>query len=796
MIARETETLSAAETQHPMGHRDTGTQRQRHGTPSAAMGRWVAVRRPSTWRRAFVSLCLCGLFTFVSLAFSVPLQAQAARPWPSERPPRPLPARDVKFPPYQIQTLPNGLQVIVVLHHEQPAVSMRLLIRAGSASDPKGKLGLVHELASLLDQGTETRSAGELADEIDFIGGAMGAGAATDVTYINMVVMKDSFERGLRMLADMARHPAFSQSEIERQRQQTLSGLRVSLEDPDYVADAVFDRLVYGFHPYGMPHTGTPASIGSITRNDLVAFHNKYFAPNNAILALVGDVTTDEAFSMATKVFGDWARKDIPVEKFIDPPTPTRRLIVVNKPDSVQTEVRAGHIGIPRRHPDYMAVNLAMRILGGEGSNRLHQVLRTQRALTYGAQADFDSLKESGDFLARTNTRSDATAEVLRLISDEFWRLQRDPVGERELADAKAYLTGSFPLTIETPDAIAMQVLNVVFYGLPIEDLQTFRERVNAVTVEDVQRVAKAYLRPDRLSVVLVGNVAAFGPTLRGVGFGTFETVELGSLDLTTADFKGATGQPAARPRFRPLSQQRVEYAQGPGGVTAITPQEGARAKALLDQAIAAKGGLEKLRAIKRITAKSRGSTMTREGRVEGQTTTFLEYPNHVRNETTVQDVTIVQIYDGQRGWVRDPNGVHDVPEPAIRDLQMGLKRDTISLLLAAERGAVRARALPDIKDDAGKVHHALELSGADLEPIVLYLDPETHLVSKQTYVAGGPGQPLIEEVFSDYHPVDGIQIAYVASVRRGGRPMLERRVSDITINAPLDPAIFKRPAS
>src|SRR5262249_18118967 len=184
------------------------------------------------------------------------------------------------------------------------------------------------------------------------------------------------------------------------------------------------------------------------------------------------------------------------------------------------------------------------RILGGEGSNRLHQVLRTDRALTYGAQASFDTLKRAGDFEAQTNTRSEATGEVLRLIVDEFWRLQRERVSERELADAKAYLTGSFPLTIETPDAIAMQVLNVLFYDLPVEQLQTFRERVNVVTVDDIQRVARTYLRPDRLSIVLVGNAAAFSSQLKGVGFGTFETVELANLDLTAADFKRA--KPAA----------------------------------------------------------------------------------------------------------------------------------------------------------------------------------------------------------------------------------------------------------
>src|SRR5262245_46913078 len=511
--------------------------------------RRTAIRRPvrsgrasrpakQAGRRTEPSLWLCGLL-FVGSVVSGSASAQTReRNWPSEAPPKPLPARDSKFPPYEIQTLGNGLQVVAVLHHEQPVVTMRLLVRAGTSSDPKGKLGLAHLAASLLDQGTKSKTAEQMNDEIDYIGGAMGAGAATDLTFCNMVVMKDSFEKGMRMLSELAREPGFAPAEIERQRQQMLSGLQVSLEDPEYIANSVFDRLVYGFQPYGMPTTGTPETLAARTRDDLVACRRRYFAPNNAILAIVGDGTAEAAFATAEKVFGDWDKKDLSAEKFTQPPDPTRRVIVVNKPDSVQTEVRVGHLGIPRTHPDYMAVNLAIRILGGEGSNRLHQVLRTERGLTYGAQANMDTLKDAGDFEAETNTRSEATGEVLKLIVDEFWRIQRERVSERELGDAKAYLTGSFPLTIETPESIAMQVVNVLFYGLPLETLQNFRERVNAVTVDDIQRVARTLLRPDRLSIVLVGNASAFASQLRGVGFDTFETVELGDLDLMAANFK------------------------------------------------------------------------------------------------------------------------------------------------------------------------------------------------------------------------------------------------------------------
>ena len=483
----------------------------------------------------------------------------------------------------------------------------------------------------------------------------------------------------------------------------------------------------------------------------------------------------------------------------------------MNKPDSVQTEMRVGHIGVPRKNPDYMALNLAVRILGGEGSNRLHQVLRTERGLTYGAQASLDTLKRSGDIEAETNTRSEATGEVLRLMVDEFWRLQRERVSERELADAKAYMTGSFPLTIETPDAIAMQILNVLFYELPIEQLQNFRERVNAVTVDDIQRVARAYLKPDRLSVVLVGNAAAFESQLNGVGFGKFEQIDLVNLDLTAASFKrdGKAGQEGQEGREgqdgrdgeNPFVVQAVRPALIPAAYfprqqtpPPIVAEEGAKAKALLDSIVAAKGGLEKLRGIKTITAVTATTADTERGRIEARTTTMIEYPNHVRVETKLPQGSQLQVYDGEHAWVRDSRGVRSVPDFMVRELEAGLRRDTISLLLAAAEGAVRARALPDVKDDVGTVRHALELSASGLEPIVLYVASDTGLVAKQAYVAGGGDRPLIEEQFSDYRAVDGIQVAFLAKVVRGGRPVLERKVTSIVFNEPFDPSRFKRP--
>jgi len=465
-------------------------------------------------------------------------EAQQRVDWPRENPRRPLPARPVSFPPYEIRSLANGMTVVVVRQNEQPVVTLRLLVRAGAAQDPQDRPGVASMVSALLDQGTTSKSASQIADSIDYIGGVLGTGAGTDLSYVNAIVMKDSLGAGLDLVSDVARNPAFSDEELDRQKEQVIQGLTVSFEDPDFVANVVEERLIFGFHPYGRPANGTPESLEAMTRDDLVRFHRTWFAPNNCLLAVVGDVTVDEAMTGVERVFGGWARHDMPAMAQAEPPEPTRRVVVIDRPSAVQTEIRVGQVGIPRKSPDYLPLNVAVKILGGEGGNRLQGVLRSDRGLTYGASADMDAYQRAGSIIAETDTRTETTAEALRLTVDEFFRLQREAVGGGELSSAQAYLAGNFPLTIETPDAIALQVLNALFYELDLKELQNYRERVTAVTPEDIQRVARAYLRPARLSVVLVGDASKFVKDLKGVGFDNIELVPLEDLDLTTVDFK------------------------------------------------------------------------------------------------------------------------------------------------------------------------------------------------------------------------------------------------------------------
>jgi zinc protease len=491
-------------------------------------------------------VAVAALLLVTGSVLSAQATLQTQTPWPRSEMPGPLAARPVPFPPYQLKTLANGLQVLVVLHHEQPAVSFRLLIRAGAAQEPAGKPGVASFAAALLNQGTATKSSEQIADAIDAAGGVISTGSDNELAYVSGAVLKDRTDLALGLAAEMVEHPAFASEEIDRQRKQALSTLEVSYDDPAYIASAVFDRMVFGLHPYGRPNEGTPASIANLTRDDLVAFQKTWFAPNNALLAIVGDLTADEAFAAAEKAFGSWPKRDVPAIAPVAPPTPARHLVIVDRPGSAQTEIRVGHLSIARTNPDYLPFDLAIHVLGGEGANRLFGVLRTDRGLTYGAEAQLHAFRTSGEVVADTNTRSPQTAEVLRLIIDEIARIRNQRVDPRELRGAQDYIEGSFPLTIETPSAIALLVLNQLFYGLDVHELDRFSQRVRQVTVTDLQRVANLYLQPDDLTIVLVGDASAFSDQLKALGFGDADRIPLADLDLGSPTLRRGRSGPAA----------------------------------------------------------------------------------------------------------------------------------------------------------------------------------------------------------------------------------------------------------
>lgn len=721
---------------------------------------------------------LFALATVLLLPAAASAQTIGAAGWPSERIPRPMASRPVAFPPYQLKTLPNGLQVLVIPWHEQPSVSVRLIVKAGAAQDPSDKPGVAGMVSSLLSQGTATKSAEGIANLVESAGGVLGVGAGNELSYVNAGVIKDKIDAVMALASELVQQPAFDQREIERHKQQALSGMQVSYDDPEFVAGVVFDRLIYGFHPYGRPPGGTLESISKISRADLVTFHRTWFTPNNSILAIVGDLSSEEMFAAAEKAFGSWQKRDVPTQTQVEPPAPTYRVVVVDKPGAVQTEIRAGNLTLSRTSPKWLDTELLIRVLGGEGANRLFGVLRSDRGLTYGASADLQTFKFAGGFVASTNTRTETTGEALRLTIDEMWRLQREKVDPRELRGVKDYFQGSFPLTIETPSAIALQVLNQIFYGLDLKDLEQLRDRVEAVTVEDLQAAARQYVRPDRLSIVLVGDAAKFIPQLRAQGVDKFERIPIDQLDLTSPTLrKGGAGgaEPAAT-----------------AAETSASSAADASALAVVQKVADAKGGLATLRALKTMDVQADVTISGAGTPVKMTTRNMVAYPDRFRVEAAAPGGTVVQVFAGADAWVETPAGVMDADAEGRADYQLSAARDLVPLLISAVDGRVPVRQLADEKVGASAVH-VLQFTLKAGGPLLMLVDARSFEIRGMRYPTElAPNAPQATETYEDYRDVSGLRVAFRAHVERDG-VVIDRVITNARVNATLPASAFVR---
>ncbi|MFZ0085958.1 MAG: pitrilysin family protein, partial [Candidatus Acidiferrales bacterium] len=334
--------------------------------------------------------------------------------------PGPSAPRPFHFPKAATMTLPNGLRVFVVTDHSEPAIAARLVIlSAGSIKDPSSMPGVAQMAANLLTQGTEKRSAKDIAEGIDFIGGQLNAMAGRDATTVTLDIVKKDLATGMDLMSDVVLHPTFRAEELERQRQQLLSTLQVQYADPEYLATLVFARSVYGTSPYGLPPEGTPATVQKFQPGDFVKFRDANYAPNESLLGFAGDITPEEAFAVAAKYFGGWPKVDVPLT---EPPAPSsataQQIWLIDKPDAVQTQIRVGKIAIPRNDPDFLPLDVTNHILGGSYNSRLNTEVRIKKGLTYGASSSMNPHRYTGSLVVSTYTRTEATVEATKLVMD------------------------------------------------------------------------------------------------------------------------------------------------------------------------------------------------------------------------------------------------------------------------------------------------------------------------------------------------------------------------------------------
>lgn len=404
------------------------------------------------------------------------------------------------------ETLPNGATLLVSEQRNLPLVLIRVVLDAGSRRDPQGKGGLANLTADLLTEGTASRSAQQIKEQVDFIGASLGAGADQDYAIVSLQVLRKDLDTGLDLLADVLLRPAFRADELARRREATLASLRSDEDDPTTVAQKAFQRALFGDTPYGHPVDGTPETVVTLTRADVQRFYASYYRPAAAGIVVVGDISADEIRPALQRVLGSW--DGTPPPPFVYPPftPPAAKTVAIARPVT-QAGIVLGALGIARDNPDYEKIAVMNYILGGGGfSSRLMDNIRTQAGLAYSVASFFAAGKSPGPFEIIMQTKNASVADAVARARQQVEEIRRAPVGDGELEEARKYLTGSFPLRLDSNAKIADFIAQCWFYGLGLDYADVYIQRVSAVTAEDVQRVAQQYLQPEQFIEVVVSG--------------------------------------------------------------------------------------------------------------------------------------------------------------------------------------------------------------------------------------------------------------------------------------------------
>jgi len=455
------------------------------------------------------------------LAIAAAASIAGAQTVDRSKPPVLGPPPKVSLPPIVTRQLPNGLKLMIVEQHELPLADFVLVIGSGGTMDPASKGGVANLTSSMLTEGTASRSALEIADQIAYLGIGLGASSNWDAATVNLHTPTAQLDSALALFADVVLHPAFRAEDFERVRKNRLTAL-VQLKDrPTAIADQAYAAILYGgSHPYGHNLLGTEASVTGMSPADLQSFYRANFVPNNSTLIVVGDVTPAQVEAKISALFGGWQKGTVPPFTLADAPKASATTVyLVDKPGAAQSSFRIGSIGVPRSTKDYFALNVMNTILGGTFTSRLMQNLRETHGYTYGARSRFDMRRAAGPFTASAEVVAAKTDSGLVEFMKELNAI-RDTVPMAELNKAKRFLQLSMPGDFETTQQIANQLIPVVLYGLPLDYYNNYVANIESITQADVQRVAKQYINPSSLAIVIVGDRKSIESGVKAVNAG------------------------------------------------------------------------------------------------------------------------------------------------------------------------------------------------------------------------------------------------------------------------------------
>ncbi|MEO8192307.1 MAG: pitrilysin family protein [Gemmatimonadales bacterium] len=431
------------------------------------------------------------------------------------------PPPKVSLPPIVTRQLPNGLRLMIVEQHELPLADFVLVVGSGGTMDPATRGGLANLTAAMLTEGTTTRNSLQIADQIAYLGVGLSAGSNWDASTISLHTPTSQLDSALALFSDVVLHPAFPAEDFERVRKNRLTSLIQLKDRPTAIADQAYASILYGSaHPYGHNLIGTEVSVTGMSPADLQGFYRKSLIPNNSTLIIVGDVTLVQIEKKISSLFGEWQRGTASPYKFSDAPKAgTTTVYLIDKPGATQSSFRIGSIGVPRSTKDYFALNVLNTILGGAFTSRLNQNLREIHGYTYGARSRFDMRQSAGPFTASAEIVAAKTDSGLVEFMKELNAI-RDTVPAIELNKAKRYLQLGMPGDFETTQDIATQLIPVALYGLPLEYYNNYVSSIAGVTQADLQRVARQYINPASLAIVIVGDRKSIESGLKAVNAG------------------------------------------------------------------------------------------------------------------------------------------------------------------------------------------------------------------------------------------------------------------------------------
>jgi predicted Zn-dependent peptidase len=436
--------------------------------------------------------------------------------------PRPSAPREYRFPRFTEEVLSSGIRLVVAPVEKLPLVTILVVIDAGATIDPPGKEGLAALTAAALLEGTREFDGAQLTERFEQLGTAVESGADWDSAFVKLTVLANRLEETAALLGEAIGNPAFPEREIERLKAERLAEILQLETEPRGLADEKFSEFLYApASRYAKSDGGTAKSVAGLSRADVDGFFRSQYRTGATTVVVAGAITPITARNLVSQAFSRWTSGTGPSRVLIASPRATGRTVnIVNKSDAPQSELRVGHIGLPRKHPDFFPTMVMNAVLGGLFGSRINMNLREEHGYTYGASSYYEWRRGPGPFAVATAVQSEVTAAALREIFAEIERIRADKISEEELALARDYLDGVFPIRYETTTAIASALANVIIYALSGDYYDTYRRRVREVTREDVLLAAQNHLHPAHMQTVIVGDAAAIKDSVAQLGFG------------------------------------------------------------------------------------------------------------------------------------------------------------------------------------------------------------------------------------------------------------------------------------